>query len=117
MPDWVVLPPTRLLADRRSGVDRRTVPRRTILAPVAVDRRHTVDLRRGAERRSTLDRRNRAGRPRSMESPAEHVRNALQLLNHLHETDRLNIEQRADVAAALRRLERALQLLERRASS
>jgi hypothetical protein len=52
-----------------------------------------------------------------MESPAEHVRNALQLLNHLHETDGLNVEQRADVAAALRRLERALQLLERRASS
>jgi hypothetical protein len=52
-----------------------------------------------------------------MESPAEHVRNALQLLNHLHETDALNVEQRADVAAALRRLERALQLLERRASS
>lgn len=50
-----------------------------------------------------------------MESPAEHVRNALQLLNHVHETDGLDVEQRADLEAALRRLERALQLLERRA--
>ena len=117
MADCVVPPPTRLLADRRSGVDRRTVPRRSVLASVAVDRRRTVDLRRGADRRSTLDRRNRVGRPRSTESPAEHVRNALQLLNHLLETGGLNVEQRADLAAALRRLERALHLLERRASS
>ena len=93
------------------------MPRRTVLARVAVDRRRIVDLRRGAERRSTLDRRNRAMRARTTESPAEHVRNALQLLNHLHETDGLHVEQRADLAAALRRLERALQLLERRGQS
>jgi hypothetical protein len=111
-----VLPRSRLLADRRGGVDRRTVPRRTVLAPVAIDRRRTVDLRRGAERRSTLDRRNRPGRPRSTESPAEHLRNALQLLNHLDRIGDLSGEQRADLAAALHRLESALQLLERRAS-
>jgi hypothetical protein len=111
-----VLPRSRLLADRRGGVDRRAVPRRTVLAPVAIDRRRTVDLRRGAERRSTLDRRNRAGRPRSTESPAEHLRNALQLLNHLDRIGDLSGEQRADLAAALHRLEAALQLLERRAS-
>jgi hypothetical protein len=86
-----------------------------VLARVAVDRRQVVDLRRGAERRSTLDRRNRPARTRTMESPAEHLRNALQLLNHLHETDGLQVEQRADLEAALRRLERALQVLERRA--
>ena len=48
------------------------------------------------------------------ETPAEHVRNALQLLYHLHETEGLQEEQRADLAAALRRVERALQLLEHR---
>jgi len=112
-----VLPPSRLLADRRAGVDRRAVPRRTVLASVAVDRRRIVDLRRGAERRSTLDRRNRALRARTVESPAEHVRNSLQLLHHLLETDGLHVEQRADLAAALKRLDRALQLLERRAQA
>lgn len=91
------------------------MPRRTVLARVAVDRRHIVDLRRGAERRSTLDRRNRPGHARTTETPAEHVRNALQLLHHLHETDALLVEPRADLAAALLRLERALQMLERRA--
>jgi hypothetical protein len=93
------------------------VPRRTVLARVAVDRRRIVDLRRGAERRSTLDRRNRATRPRATETPAEHIRNALQLLNHLEETDGLHVEQRADLAAALQRLQRSLELLERRARS
>jgi len=106
---------TRLLADRRGGVDRRTDPRRRTLAHVPVDRRHVVDLRRGAERRSTLDRRNRPDRPRTSETPAEHIRNALQLIHHVNETDGLDAEQRADMAAALRRLERALDLLERRA--
>lgn len=111
-----MLPTSRLLADRRAGIDRRAVPRRTILARVPVDRRRVVDLRRGAERRSTLDRRNSL-RPRTTETPAEHLRNALQLMHHLNETDGLHVEQRADLAAALKRLERALELLERRARS
>jgi len=38
-------------------------------------------------------------------------------MHHLHETDGLHGEQRADLAAALRRLERALELLERRSRS
>lgn len=105
---------TRLLADRRGGVDRRTDPRRTMLEHVPVDRRQVVDLRHGPDRRSTLDRRNRTGRPRTSETPAEHVRNALQLIHHVNETDGIDTEQRADIAAALRRLERALALLERR---
>lgn len=78
-----------------------------------MNRRAVVDLRRGADRRSTLDRRNRIG-PRTSETPAEHLRNALQLIHHLNESDGLDVEQRADIAAALRRLERALVLLERR---
>jgi len=113
--NYVVPLTTRLLADRRGGVDRRTDPRRTTLETVPVNRRHVVDLRRGADRRSTLDRRNRAGRPRTSETPAEHIRNALQLIHHVNETDGIDVEQRADIAAALRRLERALDLLERRA--
>jgi len=108
---------SRLIADRRSGVDRRAVPRRTVLARVPVDRRRVVDLRRGAERRSTLDRRTTAPRPRAMETPGEHIRNALQLLQHLHESDGLDVEHRADLVAALRRLQRSLELLERRARS
>jgi len=108
---------SRLIADRRGGVDRRAVPRRTILALVQVDRRRVVDLRRGAERRSTLDRRNATPRPRSTETPAEHVRNGLQLLHHVQETDGLQVEQRADLEAALHRFQRALELLERRTRS
>jgi len=90
------------------------VPRRTILALVPVNRRRVVDLRRGAERRSTLDRRNAMLRPRSTETPAEHVRNGLQLLHHVYETDGLSVDHRADLEAALHRLQRALELLERR---
>jgi len=105
---------SRFFADRRGGVDRRALPRRKVLAPVTADRRHTVDLRHGAERRSTLDRRGRSTRAPGIESPAEHLRNALQLLNHLNDTVEFDVEPRADLAAILRRLERALALLERR---
>jgi hypothetical protein len=38
-------------------------------------------------------------------------------MHHLHETDGLHVDQRADLDAALRRLERALELLERRPRS
>ncbi len=110
------MPTTRIFADRRGGVDRRTAPRRRVLAKVSTDRRRAVDLRRGAERRSTLDRRTRSSnRAPGTESPAEHLRNALQLLNHLNETaPDPGAEHRADLAAVLRRIERALELLERR---
>jgi hypothetical protein len=108
---------SRFFADRRGGVDRRAEPRRRVLAAVTADRRRTVDLRRGAERRSTLDRRGRSTRAPEAESPAEHLRNALQLLNRVNETVAFEEESRADLAASLRRLERALALLERRAGS
>jgi hypothetical protein len=108
---------SRFFADRRGGVDRRAEPRRTVLSAVTVDRRRTVDLRRGAERRSTLDRRGRSTRAPGFESPAEHLRNALQLLNHVNETTAFDEDPRADLAAGLRRLERALALLERRSGN
>jgi hypothetical protein len=110
------VPPSRLLSDRRGGIDRRTSPRRTTLAAVTPDRRRIVDLRRGAERRSTLDRRGRSSaRGHGIESPGEHLRNALQLLNELNESGGdLDPDYRADLAAVLRRVESALALLERR---
>jgi hypothetical protein len=90
------------------------VPRRHVVATVAVELRQTVDLRTGAERRSTLDRRGRSIRTAASEAPGEHVRNALQLLVQLHTDPETPPEHRADLEAALRRLERALQVLERR---
>ena len=106
--------PSRLLADRRRGVDRRAVPRRQTVARVTVELRRTVDLRQGAERRSTLDRRCRSLRTATIEAPGEHVRNALQLLAQLHAASETPPDHRADLEAVLRRLQRALQLLERR---
>jgi hypothetical protein len=100
--------PTRLVSDRRHGVDRRAVPRRGAVVAVRVERRRVVDRRRGAERRSTLERRGRPTRRAAVESPGEHVRNALQLLGELH------FMREPSLAAAVRRLERALELLGRR---
>jgi hypothetical protein len=104
---------SRLLADRRSGVDRRTAPRRATLASASQERRRVVDRRRGAERRSTLDRRDHAPRDPSVESPREHLRNALQLLMASDANGGLHLD-RLDLDAVMRRLERALALLERR---
>lgn len=98
---------TRLFADRRHGLDRRAVPRRRTVASLLEERRRLVDRRRGAERRSTLERRGRPVRNPATESPGEHVRNALQLLALLHVTHHPPFD------AAVRRLEQALELLER----
>lgn len=109
------LPATvRWLADRRRGVDRRAARRRDALQLVSQERRRQTDRRLGAERRSTLDRRVHSRRPRSVESPGEHLRNALQLLSHLNDTGELSADYRADLAAAWERLRRALHLLEGR---
>ncbi|PYP55830.1 MAG: hypothetical protein DMD44_14010 [Gemmatimonadetes bacterium] len=97
---------TRLFADRRHGVDRRSAPRRRAVATVPLERRRVVDRRRGAERRSTLERRGRTVRLPADESPAEHLRNALQVLAPLHTAGD------SDFGAALARLRRALALLE-----
>jgi len=99
---------TRVFADRRHGVDRRAVPRRFAVAGLPRERRSVVDRRHGAERRSTLERRGRPSRDRSLEAPGEHLRNALQLLGHLQ------FEREPAFDAAVARLRRALELLEKR---
>jgi hypothetical protein len=99
---------TRLLTDRRHGVDRRAVPRRLALAAATRERRRVVDRRRGAERRSTLERRGRPQRDPSLEGPGEHVRNALQLLGQMP------FDGEPVFLAAVARLRRALELLEKR---
>lgn len=99
---------TRVFADRRHGVDRREVPRRGVVAAVSVERRRVVDRRRGAERRSTVERRGRAPRDQSLESPAEHIRNALQLLGQLELVGQPTLD------ASVARLRQALELLEPR---
>jgi len=77
---------TRLFADRRHGIDRRAEPRR--------------------ERRSTLERRAHPQRNPSVESPGEHLRNALQMLGALHFIDEPMLD------GVVTRLQRALELLE-----
>jgi hypothetical protein len=52
-----------------------------------------------------------------MESPSEHLRNALQLLDQMTAVSDLDAESRADLAAALERLRRALGSLERRSGA
>lgn len=99
--------PTRLFADRRHGFDRRAAPRRLTVSRLEQERRRVVDRRRGVERRSTLERRGRPVRSLAGESPAEHVRNALQLFAELR------VAGQPPFDAAVRRLERALDLLER----
>jgi hypothetical protein len=78
------LPTTRLLTDRRHGVDRR------------------------AERRSTLERRGHPQRDPSLEGPGEHLRNALQLFGQLPSAGDPVFD------AAVAQLRRALELLEKR---
>ncbi len=99
---------TRLLADRRHGVDRRAVQRRLAVAGAPRERRAVVDRRRGADRRSTLERRGRPQRDPSLEAPGEHLRNALQLLSQLPFVGEPVVD------AAVSRLRRALELLEKR---
>ena len=99
---------TRLLPDRRYGIDRRTLPRRQSVTAVPVERRRVVDRRWGADRRSTLERRGRPQRNPAQETPGEHLRNALQLLRELHFIGEPTFD------AAVARLEHALDLLEKR---
>ncbi len=76
--------------------------------------RRTVADRRSGERRSALDRRARARLSPVAESPAEHLRNALQLLTEVNAAPELDADHQADLSAALDRLRRAVHLLERR---
>ena len=76
-----------------------------------------VDRRRGSEQRSTLERRWRAAQRASVETAAEHIRNALQLLpppvRSAERTDEGG--DGSGVDAAVQRLRLALNLIERRA--
>ncbi len=80
----------------------------------SVERRTVADRRSGAERRSALDRRARTRLGPAAESPAEHLRNALQLLIEVNAASELDADHQADLSAALDRLRRAVDLLERR---
>lgn len=84
-----------------------------MLVSVPVERRRVVDRRRGAERRSTIDRREHSPRNGNLESPSEHLRNALQLLN-ARGVEGGPFLKRADFDAAIDRIERALKVLEPR---
>jgi hypothetical protein len=106
-----------VFADRRSGTDRRSDPRRRTIARIAAERRRVVDRRHGAERRSTLDRRGRPVRAAALETPGEHIRNALQLLHQLAAIRELGDvelgpESANILAAAIHRARRAVELLE-----
>ena len=76
--------------------------------------RKRVDRRGGPERRSTLERRSHSPRNAYTESPSEHLRNALQLLDQMTTLSELDADSRAELAAALERVRRALGSLERR---
>ena len=106
--DYTSVTTSRLFADRRRGVDRRATPRRYLVAGAAPERRAVVDRRRGADRRSTLERRGRPQRNPALETPGEHLRNALQLLRELHFIGEPTFD------AAVARLQHALDLLEKR---
>lgn len=85
----------------RSG-DRRAV----------MDRR-ARDERRAAKRRVADERRHLTDRRAPTEPPAEHLRNALQLLTDLTINGRLHYDDRLELEAARRRLTLALDQLER----
>ena len=85
----------RLLLGRRSGLDRRVAERRL-----------------GGERRTHTDRRHRIDRRGAEETVAEHIRNALQFLLNVTESQQLGAELRKDLDAANLRLRLALAQLE-----
>lgn len=88
--------------------DRRGPERR-----VTEDRRFT-DERRATNRRADAERRLVPDRRASTEPPAEHLRNAMQLLSQLSGNGRLRYDDRLELDAARRRLQLALLGLERR---
>jgi len=83
---------------------------------VSVERRCKVDRRRGPEQRNGRDRRSWSGRSPLIETPREHLRNALQLLGQAHHSSNLDAECRADLTAAVGRIHHALSLLEPRSA-
>ena len=98
--------------DRRRGTERRNGDRRHMLALVTVERRSGSDRRRNPDRRG--DERRTGPERRGEESAAEHIRNALQLIEHVADSHQLDDEHRRDLDAALFRLRFALDRLEPR---
>ena len=105
----------RLFRDRRRGRDRRATPRRQAISTVPAEHRRVVDRRRGGEQRSTLERRGRGARRASVETAAEHIRNALQLLPRPVGSAERTDERGGGLDAAVQRLRLALTLIEHRA--
>lgn len=106
----------RVFADRRAGHDRRIRRRRARYLPVPRDAREAPDRRLGPERRSTVERRH--GRRRNplagVETPSQHLRNGLQLLDDLTREGLLPADDRHSLGAAIDRIEAALRQIERR---
>ncbi|MBI1966708.1 MAG: hypothetical protein HYS40_01845 [Gemmatimonadetes bacterium] len=92
---------TPLPPRRRSSCDRRVILARRCRAERRTEQRRVLEERRGLP-----DRRAPA------EPPIEHLRNALQLLQHVAVGGRLHYDDRLDLDAATRRLNLALQQLE-----
>lgn len=93
-------------ADRRSAHDRRTGERRRLTLVPQEERRVGESRRRVGERRVTPG-------LRDAETAEEHVRNALQLLMTIAETESLDDEVRRDLDAAIFRLHFAIERLQR----
>jgi hypothetical protein len=93
-------------ADRRSAHDRRTGERRRLTLVPQEERRVGESRRRVEERRVTPG-------LRDAETAEEHVRNALQLLMTIAETESLDDEVRRDLDAAIFRLHFAIERLQR----
>lgn len=92
--------------ERRAEEDRRSGERRQLTLVLSEERRT-----RGPRRRTG----NRRARPgtRGTETAEEHVRNALQLLTAIAETEALDDELRRDLDAAIFRLHFAIERLRR----
>jgi hypothetical protein len=92
--------------ERRAEQDRRTGERRKLTLVPSVERRSRRTRRRTGERRATPG-------TSGTETAEEHVRNALQLLTTIAETESLDDELRRDLDAAIFRLYFAIERLRR----
>ena len=94
------------MVERRGAQDRRTKERRRLTLVPSEERRTGEARRRPGDRRASPE-------VRDAETAEEHVRNAVQLLMTIAETDSLDDEVRRDVDAAIFRLHFAIERLRR----
>lgn len=99
-------PENPTVPEQRAEQDRRTGERRKLKLVPSVERRTRGTRRRTGERRSQPG-------TRGTETAEEHVRNALQLLTAIAETESLDDELRRDFDAAIFRLHFAIERLRR----